>query len=585
MMKKVRFIILFAACLLLWQCGPEPVPEPDPVDPDPAISFIGPSGIELGEEAGEGTVHFISAADWTASTGDDWLQIEPAGGSGSENIVTLTVSCSENPAETPRTGTVTLTSGSLAKTVTITQAGKPSGPKSKECELTAIRFFSSSNPSLNETLTVVPRTIRGLRILFITFPESADMANMVASFEVSKKASVLVDGIELQNGKTAVDYNDATRCTVVSEDGNHSNGFLIISRVGDPGLDQRIYDFMGDYNIPAVGLAVTKGEQLAYTAGYGLAEADEDSPVYCTANHLFRLASVSKTLTAICILTLCQEGKLNLDDKVFAPGGPLAEMFPGTHASKVDDIKIRDLLTHRSGWTNSGIGDDPIFPYTSRFYNKNLKDRVASVVKNNSPSYTPGTYYAYSNLGFCILGLVIEQVSGKSYETYLREVVAKAGANDIWLSKTPKSGKRANECVFYSQDSGYPYDNNMEIASSCGGVTASAVEMAKILTTIDYGSVTADILAKEWLDAMYTNYTSPGGKAGYGFGWWIEHYTMNNWAAYHTGSLSGTKTLWVRGNNGVNGVILCNSNSPKGSFETTMFTTLNDAMTRVKQNY
>lgn len=589
MKKLIGYILPVVACLLLWQCNPEPIPDPpsppDNPDPEPEIVFIGPSVIDLTGDSGTGTVTFTSAADWTASANRSWVHISPAGGSGSEDNVNLTVTCDNNPDEEARTATITITSGEISKTVTVSQPGAepdPDVPKSSECELTSLMFFKSANKSLTENIQVNPKQLRGQTVFLVTFPEGCDITGMVVYCNMSKKAKARFGDTQIINGQTPVDFSKNNLLTIVAEDGAHSQDFTVIARVGDPDVDKKIYSFMTTYNIPAVGLAVTKNEQLTYIAGYGLAEMGND-PVFCTPEHLFRLASVSKSLTAICIMRLCQEGRLSPDDKVFAPGGPLADMFPGAHAARVDDIRVKDLLTHRSGWTNSGIGDDPIFPYTARFYSlRTLKERVAYVVRNNSPANTPGMYYSYSNLGFCILGLVIEQVTGKSYETYLREVMAMAGAEDIWVSETARSGKRDNECVFYSQDSGYPYDNNMEIAAACGGITASAKDMARILTAIDYGTAVPDILDEDWLDEMFTNYTSYG-KGGYGYGWWIAHNTMPNWGAYHTGTLSGTKTLWVRGNNGVNGVILCNSNSGRNGFETAMFVALDDAMTRVKQ--
>jgi hypothetical protein len=68
-------------------------------------------------------------------------------------------------------------------------------------------------------------------------------------------------------------------------------------------------------------------------------------------------------------------------------------------------------------------------------------------------------------------------------------------------------------------------------------------------------------------------------------GWWIGHNAYPNWAAYHTGSLSGTATLWVRGNDGTGGVILCNSRSQKNAFDGAMYEALNNALIRVKQDY
>ncbi|MBP5506166.1 MAG: serine hydrolase [Bacteroidales bacterium] len=586
-MKKIaRYILMAAACLVMWQCGPDNPDNPDnpddpPVNPDPEIHIIGSSEFDFNEDGGKCSFTFTSATDWTATPDDGWLHVNQTAGSGSEFEIDIDLTCDANLGEEPRTGTVTIAAGPLEEKITVTQAERiPEGPKSSECVLTALNFVPSVNPTLSSQLSYSPRNIRGYDIIFVTFPDGADMTSMIPHFEVSKKATVYVGEEKIVNGKTPVDFTKNEPWTVVAEDGEHSMTYMMMARRGIPAIDRKIYSFLGTYSIPAVGLAVTRNGQIVYAAGYGLADAGND-PVFCTETHLFRLASVSKTLTSICILRLCQEGRLSLDDKVFAPGGPLADMFPGTHASRVDDIKVRDLLTHRSGWTNSNIGDDPIFPYTSRFASiRTLKERVATVVKNNSPAYTPGTTYSYSNLGFCVLGLVIEQVTGKGYETYLREVTAMAGANDIWVSKNARNQKRDNECVFYAQDGAYPYDNDMTISAACGGITASAMDMARILNAIDYGTNPPDILEPEWLDKMYTNYTSsyPG---GYGFGWWIGHGTLTNWATYHTGSLSGTATLWVRGKNGVSGVILCNSRNYKSSFDTDMYLALDNAMTRI----
>lgn len=462
---------------------------------------------------------------------------------------------------------------------------EPEGPKSTECVLNTLKFSSAFNPTLGESLSVEPKNIWGIDMILITFPEGADLSGMIASFSISENAKLIVAGQEVDNGRTPLDLTLGEPWTVVAEDGKHSTTYLFLARTGDTTIDRKIYSFMGNYDIPAVGLAVTKGEKLTYVAGYGLAVADDLEPEYCTADHLFRLASVSKTLTSICILSLCQEGKLSLDDKVFSKDGALGNLFPGFHQLHVNDITVADLMTHRSGWVYSCTGGvDPVFTDDYRFAGKNLKQRVEYMVKYVQPAYTPGTYYSYYNLGFCILGLVIEQVSGKSYEEYLREVMSKAGANDIWVSKTPRSQRRYNECIFYSQESANPYGNDMDIAAACGGVTASASDMARILTAIDYGTVVPDILAPDWLNQMYMNHTSYG-IGGYGFGWWIGRGSYSNWAAYHTGTLAGTATLWVKGNNGVNGVILCNSRSYKSSFDNDMFNALDKAMTRVMEKY
>ena len=459
---------------------------------------------------------------------------------------------------------------------------EPEGPKSEACVLESFRLYPSNNEGLAETITASLATVRGVNLVLVTVPEGMRLDALVPSLVVSDKATVRYGDLPIHSGQDVLDFTSGGPLTVVAEDGTHTTSYRVLVRVGRAALDRKIYNFMREYGIPGVGLAISKGEQPAYCAGYGLADVENDVP--CTQDHLFRLASVTKSLTSICILRLCQEGKLQLDDKVFAPGGVLAALYPGTHAERVDDIRVMDLLTHRSGWNYSLTGGaDPIYTDDLRFYGKPLKSRVEYMVQNVSPSSAPGTRYAYYNLGFCILGQVIEQVSGKGYETFLREVAAGAGAEDIWVSKTPRSQKRDNECVFYSQDYAYPYGNDMTVSAACGGVTASPSALLKILCAIDYGSVAPDILQKEWLDRMFTNYTS-GSVGGYGYGWIIGHGSYLSWGAYHTGTLSGTATLWVRGKNGVHGVLLLNSRNPYTYFDAKMADLLDDLMGRIQDS-
>ena len=292
-------------------------------------------------------------------------------------------------------------------------------------------------------------------------------------------------------------------------------------------------------------------------------------------------------------MSLYEEGKLSLDDKVFAPADPdkgrpegiLYSMYPGTHAAGVDDITIHQLLTHTTGWNyNLTGGTDPIFAGSdSRFAGKSLKARVEYML-----GVSPGAKnYSYYNLGYCVLGQIIEKITGGTYEDYLRKVEAKAGVTDVWIAKSDKGGRRSNECVYYAQY-GNAYGNDMSVVAACGAVINSPVGLMRLVNSIDYGTVVPDILKKETLDMMYTDYTSsnpPVTKNGYGYGWRIGHYTLTNWASYHGGNINATATIIVRGNNGVNGVLLCNSRSAKDDFDTAIYLALDAVMQRTNLLY
>lgn len=461
--------------------------------------------------------------------------------------------------------------------------------KSTACVLNSFQFTASGNSGIPSNTNATVATIRDRKIIFITVPETADLTKLVPTFTVSKNAKVRIGSTEVASGQTAINLTDPVEFVITAEDGEHHSKYYLIVRQGDANIDNKVYSLMAEYNIPGIGIATTKDEKLAYRAGYGFANMDANPMVPTRPDMLFRLASMSKAQTALCIMTLVEEGKLSLDDYVFAPGtGILADMYPATpeapHGDRVDDIKIRHLLTHTSGWKYATTGgEDPIFTGDSRFYGKSLKERVAYMVKT-STSEIPGTVSSYYNLGFCVLGQVIEKITGEPYETFLRSVVAKAGVKDMWVAKNTPSERRSNECVYYPQGSSTAYGNDMAVVGACGAVIASPVELMQLLCAEDYGDVVPDILTKESLDKMYTNYTSTG-KAGYGFGWRIEHNTLTNWASYHGGNLSGTATIWVRGKNRVNGVLLCNSRSQKDGFDTALYLGLNEIMDRVNALY
>ncbi|MBR6465792.1 MAG: serine hydrolase [Bacteroidales bacterium] len=472
---------------------------------------------------------------------------------------------------------------------------------SSACNLSLFQFKAASNPGLPTNPTAVITTIRGFNMVLITVPESTDLTKLVPTFSASDKATVTIAGKAAVSGTTSVNFTGDVSLIVKAEDGTHSKQYTVLVRKGDAEMDAQVYSIMSKYNIPGISVATTKKEKLAYAAGYGYANMESSPKQRVTPDMLFRLASVSKFQCALCIMSLYEDGLLSPDDYVFAPAGAngegskegiLQSMYPGAHAAGVDKIKVRHLLTHTSGWNysttaNSSGTVDPIFTGDSRFYGKTLKQRVEYMV-NTPTSYTPGANYSYYNLGYCVLGQIVEKITGGTYEAYLKEVEAKAGVTDVWIAKNSKSQRRDNEVCYYAQQSTDAYQNDMAVVAACGAVINSAVNLMQLVCAIDYGTVVPDILQKETLDMVYTDYTSadpPKTKGGYGFGWRIGHNTLTNWASYHGGNINGTATIIVRGKNGVHGVLLCNSRSYIDDFDTALYLALNNIMSRTNDIY
>jgi D-alanyl-D-alanine carboxypeptidase len=159
------------------------------------------------------------------------------------------------------------------------------------------------------------------------------------------------------------------------------------------------------------------------------------------SNSLFRIASVTKTITAVAIMSLAEKGKLKLTDKL----SKFFKDFP-----KGDSITIYQLLSHTSGipnwWEGEMPKDEPKdFPMCKNphLYLQRMK---------TTSFFSPGTKHYYSNSGFILLGEIIEQVSGLSYEEYLKKnIFDKAGMQNTFVEK--KDTANVNSVRGYKQNS------------------------------------------------------------------------------------------------------------------------------------
>jgi CubicO group peptidase (beta-lactamase class C family) len=182
-------------------------------------------------------------------------------------------------------------------------------------------------------------------------------------------------------------------------------------------IDAYVTTRMKELRIPGVAIGIVQGDQIAYLKGFGIADPS-GRPV--TPQTSFRLASVSKTLTALAIMQLVEAGKVELDVPVtrYLPWFRVAiETLSAPDESSA--ITVRHLLYHTSGIPQSAGNDN--------FYNGDSSDtaleqnvRQLAEVALNRPV---GTTYQYANLNYDVLGLIVQTVSGQSYETYIQEYI------------------------------------------------------------------------------------------------------------------------------------------------------------------
>lgn len=315
-------------------------------------------------------------------------------------------------------------------------------------------------------------------------------------------------------------------------------------------VDDAVQAYMAKHNVPGLSLAITKGEKLVYVKAYG--KADKESGHDVTPTSLFRIASVSKSVTAIAFMKLIEEGKLSLDDKVFGNGALLGTTY-GTkpYSANLQAITVRHLLHHTAGaWGNSA--NDPMFLHPTM----TAAQLITWTLDNQPVQRAPGTVYGYSNFGYCVLGRIVEKVTGKTYEQYVKDaVLTPAGVTAMVNGGNTLADRKPNEVKYYGTPSGGPdpYAYNIARMDAHGGWIASATDLVRLLVHADgFGSKT-DMINSASITAM-TTVPPLATPSGYACGWSVRG---NQW--WHMGSLPGTVTELARnGDNRINGAILVN---------------------------
>jgi len=221
-----------------------------------------------------------------------------------------------------------------------------------------------------------------------------------------------------------------------------------------PGLapfDVAMREVMDKWQIPGGSLAVARDGHVLLVHGYGMGDVERGRLVRPASR--FRLGSLSKMLTAVAILQLAEDGRLGLDDKLLPILGPLGPRPAAIQDERVRDITVRQLLQHRAGFDRD-ISGDPLFPpravEAGRRQHARLPATCPTLLRDTLESpldFAPGSRFAYSNVGYCMLGRVIERISGVSYATYVRTRILKPAHAGLRLGRTLK--RRPNEVVYY----------------------------------------------------------------------------------------------------------------------------------------
>ena len=335
-------------------------------------------------------------------------------------------------------------------------------------------------------------------------------------------------------------------------------------------VDLTVQAFIETWEVPGLSVGVVKDGRLIYARAFGYANIDNSELVL--PEHLFRIASISKTVTAIAVLKMVDDGILNVEDHVFGPDGILNDtIYSNYQDSRVLDITVEHLLKHLGGW-NRDVSGDPMFQslYIASIMGVDpppSPETIIQYVLNRDLDFNPGTQYAYSNFGYCILGRVLEELSGLSYEEYVQSnILEPLGITDMQVGRNLYEERADMEVYHYD----YPQANlsysvygtgelvqtpyggyDIEAMDSHGGWIASPTDLLRLLIAVDGILATPDILSPNTIEMMVTPSSA---NPNYAMGWAVH----SNGTWWHSGSLPGTSSIMVKRYDGVDWVVLVN---------------------------
>lgn len=336
-------------------------------------------------------------------------------------------------------------------------------------------------------------------------------------------------------------------------------------------VDELVEKFRAQHQIPAMAIALTHQGSIVHAAGYGWADFEKQENV--TASSLFRIASVSKPITAVAILQAVQRGELKLDDPYLSYLDLESEIEAAGRRfdPRQRQITIRHLLQHRGGWDRDA-SFDPMFRAAEFADEFGIAPpagphEVIRAMLRRPLDFDPGQRYAYSNYGYCLLGRILERVSAKTYEAAVLDTTLRPlGIEPMRLGRTRLEARFPGEVVYhdpgesssvfaadFGQSVPHPYGAwHLEAMDAHGGWIASAVDLAKFTLAIQDRRKSPLLLPKTW-KLMHER---PEGEAGYessgqpkdvyyGLGWQIRAVDQNRWNRWHAGSLPGTSAILI----------------------------------------
>jgi serine beta-lactamase-like protein LACTB, mitochondrial len=298
----------------------------------------------------------------------------------------------------------------------------------------------------------------------------------------------------------------------------------------DPAVLSRLADdWRAGVNVPGLSAAVVQGDHVVWAQGFGLADVEQG--VMVRPESVFRIASISKPITAVAVMQLVERGLVSLED-------PIQKYVPSYPRKPQGEIRIRHLLTHTSGIRHYKGNE---FSLAESFPSL---DRAIAVFRNDPLESAPGERYLYSTYGYNLLQGVVEQVTSRTFDEYLRSAIfGPAGMTTTYLER-PQEIVRHRVRQYVRGTTPFSWLNapyvDLSVKWAGGGLIATAGDIARFDIALNQGKLLrADTLERMYTSARLTN----GNITGYGLGWMVNQQGARQFVAHSGGAMGGTTYL------------------------------------------
>ncbi|WEN16025.1 serine hydrolase [Rhodanobacter sp. AS-Z3] len=311
----------------------------------------------------------------------------------------------------------------------------------------------------------------------------------------------------------------------------------------DP-IDALMQRYSGD--VPGASLLVIKDGKAIVNRSYGLSNVEDHDDAAPATN--YRLASVSKQFTAAAILLLAENGRLHLDDTARRWLPSLPEVTAG--------VTLRQLLTHTGGL----VDYEDLIPAgtTDQVSDQDVLRMLSATAKTY---FAPGTAYRYSNTGYVLLGLVVEQASGVSLPLFLQQHIFQPLHMDHTLLYERGGPPIDHRAYGYSEENGHWTRTDQSVTSATrgdGGIYSSVEDLAKWDAALYDNRLLSDA-SRNLAFTAHVKVTGEPYEAGYGYGWRITGDTL-----WHSGESIGFRNVIVRWpKQHLTVILLSNRNDPE----------------------